>query len=244
MVFGVQWTMPLYFHVFFSVVLEVYWQQKEIQLKVLSLTYLDFRLLLFRSNCIRCHSNRMAERKEIKFFYCPFFFSLMCFGRFPFMAPRFKSHPRVVTINDKFYLPPSQTNSACLSVSFMPSLFLGFNCTPSHYLSADLMLIRVLSGFLWKTRLLDLHTTNSLDRDTNSYKKFCEKPNLPRRHQEFCENGTNILQVIGRGIDMAIDECQHQFHMSRWNCSSLTGNTTSTIFGGALSSRKSLFLRR
>ena len=109
----------------------------------------------------------------------------------------------------------------------------------SHYLHAKLDLHADLTLILlsFQCRLLDLHSSNSLD--SNSFRKFCEKPHLQRRHQEFCENGTNILQVIGKGVDMAIDECQHQFRMSRWNCS-FTENTTKTVFGGALASRESV----
>jgi hypothetical protein len=40
-------------------------------------------------------------------------------------------------------------------------------------------------------------------------------------------------QAIGVGAKIGIEECQHQFRMSRWNCT--TYHNTTSIFGGILS---------
>ncbi|XP_063238958.1 protein Wnt-3a-like [Bacillus rossius redtenbacheri] len=42
-----------------------------------------------------------------------------------------------------------------------------------------------------------------------------------------------VVLTVSQGARIGIDECQHQFRMSRWNCTTF-GNTT-TIFGGVLS---------
>lgn len=42
-----------------------------------------------------------------------------------------------------------------------------------------------------------------------------------------------IFQAVGLGAKMGIEECQHQFRMSRWNCT--TFQNSSSIFGGIIS---------
>ncbi|XP_023707581.2 protein Wnt-1-like, partial [Cryptotermes secundus] len=74
----------------------------------------------------------------------------------------------------------------------------------------------------------------TLDLTSNSYRDNCDRLlYLEEKQRELCALSQNILTSLGLGAKMAIDECQHQFRMSRWNCSTF-GNTTA-IFGGVLS---------
>ena len=45
------------------------------------------------------------------------------------------------------------------------------------------------------------------------------------------ENPPNLLQVIGRGAAMAIQECKKQFRYMRWNCSNYSAES---VFGKVL----------
>lgn len=40
------------------------------------------------------------------------------------------------------------------------------------------------------------------------------------------------FQVLQNGAEQAVEECQHQFRHSRWNCSTVENATD--IFGGVL----------
>ncbi|CAH0772084.1 unnamed protein product [Bemisia tabaci] len=59
----------------------------------------------------------------------------------------------------------------------------------------------------------------------------CTRPkHFGEKLSSICSYNDNILQAVANGAKMGIEECQHQFSMSRWNCSTFA-NTTS-VFGG------------
>lgn len=86
-------------------------------------------------------------------------------------------------------------------------------------------------------RLLALPTSPESIVDPSNYKSYCKRlPYLVKRQQEICDLDYNVLQTIGRGARIGVEECQHQFHTSRWNCSGQETNSSS--FGGIISTRK------
>ncbi|XP_071451503.1 protein Wnt-5b-like [Hetaerina americana] len=65
------------------------------------------------------------------------------------------------------------------------------------------------------------------------YRDRCRRlPFLGDRQREMCGLGENVLTTIGVGARLGIEECQHQFRMSRWNCSTFVNS--SSVFGGVL----------
>ncbi|KAK2179727.1 hypothetical protein NP493_475g00032 [Ridgeia piscesae] len=54
---------------------------------------------------------------------------------------------------------------------------------------------------------------------------------LAPRQRELCSRSRHILDVVSSGASAGIDECQYQFRLRRWNCS--TFNTTD-VFGKIL----------
>nr|CAD7414977.1 unnamed protein product [Timema cristinae] len=66
-----------------------------------------------------------------------------------------------------------------------------------------------------------------------TYRERCHQLTyLAPKQQELCARSEGVLPSVGHGARMGIDECQYQFRMSRWNCTTF-GNTTS-VFGGVL----------
>lgn len=64
------------------------------------------------------------------------------------------------------------------------------------------------------------------------YRTRCSEIDVLEPHQrELCFKSKNVLDVVGRGASMGIEECKHQFTERRWNCS--TFNTTN-VFGKVL----------
>jgi hypothetical protein len=213
----------------------------------------DFaEVLLFQVYC-RIENNKKQDWLELPFFrfhseqnafsFIALFFFSRVFRSFAFMT---------------HVIQDIQRHAVTIKINCIPSNLLSHK---HRQLSQEVVCFSILLSLCWSEanllvyplliwisfcsacRLLDLVSSNTT-QGRDSIKKFCEKPDLPRRHQEFCENGTNILQVIGKGVEMAIEECQYQFRMSRWSCSPSTGNTTNTIFGGALATRKSFLFQR
>ncbi|XP_028968125.1 protein Wnt-4 [Galendromus occidentalis] len=78
-----------------------------------------------------------------------------------------------------------------------------------------------------------------------SFDEFCRhnlSPNIKHSTRDICSLSRITLETIGRGAQLGIEECQHQFRMSRWNCS--TQQDDHRVFGKVLgiSSREKAFV--
>lgn len=94
------------------------------------------------------------------------------------------------------------------------------------------LILPFVRGNWW---LLGMPSTyqNTLELKPTTYKHYCRKLYyLVERQRELCGLSYNILQTVSRGAKLGIDECQHQFYMNRWNCT--TYNNTPSVFGGIL----------
>ncbi|CAH1393609.1 unnamed protein product [Nezara viridula] len=75
------------------------------------------------------------------------------------------------------------------------------------------------------------------------YKEKCHSYNfLVEKQKELCSLDEDIIEVLRSGMRMAIQECQYQFSMIRWNCS--TFDDSPSIFGAVskIKSRETAFL--
>ncbi|XP_071044208.1 protein Wnt-5a [Parasteatoda tepidariorum] len=98
-----------------------------------------------------------------------------------------------------------------------------------------LLLLPLVRASWWLLGMPAAYQT-SLELKPTTYQNYCRKLQyLGDRQRELCGLNPNILQTVGRGAKMGIDECQHQFRMSRWNCT--TFSNTSTVFGGVMDVR-------
>ncbi len=74
----------------------------------------------------------------------------------------------------------------------------------------------------------------TLELKPTNYKNHCKKINyLNERQRDLCALNHNILQTISKGAKLGIEECQYQFHMNRWNCTTYDSEE-SKVFGGVL----------
>uniref|UniRef100_T1JPJ6 Protein Wnt n=1 Tax=Strigamia maritima TaxID=126957 RepID=T1JPJ6_STRMM len=96
-------------------------------------------------------------------------------------------------------------------------------------------LVKASSANWW---LLGMPSTyqSTLELKATNYKQHCSKLHyLVKRQRELCDLSENVLKSVGNGAKMGIDECQYQFRMSRWNCS--TFSDSPSVFGGMLKIR-------
>ncbi|XP_009988709.1 PREDICTED: protein Wnt-4a-like, partial [Tauraco erythrolophus] len=46
---------------------------------------------------------------------------------------------------------------------------------------------------------------------------------LVEEQVRVCRRQVEAMDAVKRGAELAVEECQHQFHSRRWNCSTLQG---------------------
>lgn len=46
---------------------------------------------------------------------------------------------------------------------------------------------------------------------------------LVEEQVRVCRQQVEATDAVKRGAELAVEECQHQFHARRWNCSTLQG---------------------
>uniref|UniRef100_A0A8C8EER6 Protein Wnt n=1 Tax=Otus sunia TaxID=257818 RepID=A0A8C8EER6_9STRI len=65
---------------------------------------------------------------------------------------------------------------------------------------------------------------------------------LVEEQVHVCRRQVEAMDAVKRGAELAVEECQHQFHSRRWNCSTLQGLQTHAIFHPASGTRESAFI--
>lgn len=65
--------------------------------------------------------------------------------------------------------------------------------------------------------------SNSVDDWVSGDAVVCNGiPGVTKEQRELCNRNPDVTVAAIKGLQMAIDECQHQFMWHRWNCSTLT----------------------
>ncbi|XP_077298091.1 protein Wnt-4-like [Arctopsyche grandis] len=75
----------------------------------------------------------------------------------------------------------------------------------------------------------------ALDGSPASYKENCDRLDFlaDKQKKQICGMSEKVMASLSHGARIGIEECQHQFRHSRWNCSTVENSTD--IFGGVMS---------
>lgn len=65
---------------------------------------------------------------------------------------------------------------------------------------------------------------------------------LRNKQRRMIREHPGVLQAISRGVNMALQECQHQFRNRRWNCSTKNFLTGKNLFGKIVDRGKPYYL--
>lgn len=65
---------------------------------------------------------------------------------------------------------------------------------------------------------------------------------LRNKQRRMIREHPGVLQAISRGVNMALQECQHQFRNRRWNCSTKNFLTGKNLFGKIVDRGKSYYI--
>ncbi|WAQ98818.1 WNT4-like protein [Mya arenaria] len=80
-----------------------------------------------------------------------------------------------------------------------------------------------------------LGTSGGLSREqrqiSDPVQECDNSPYLEPRQRALCQKETRLINVVGAGASMGIEECKHQFQGRRWNCT--TFNNTD-VFGNVI----------
>lgn len=65
---------------------------------------------------------------------------------------------------------------------------------------------------------------------------------LRNKQRRMIREHPGVLQAISKGVNMALQECQHQFRNRRWNCSTKNFLTGKNLFGKIVDRGKQYYL--
>ena len=58
---------------------------------------------------------------------------------------------------------------------------------------------------------------------------MCNVANLPGHQQQLCQQNPDVVVSVGKGAQLAVQECQNQMENEMWNCS--THSKDASVFG-------------
>ena len=64
---------------------------------------------------------------------------------------------------------------------------------------------------------------------------FCDNiPGLSISQRKMCQQYPDLMNQFGAGLELAVEECQHQFKNHKWNCSTFKIGRDTSLFANFL----------